>query len=87
MTESAMSKAINMKSLLSIVAVLAAIGGALTYQRHESAKAAAILHEQRKETDERKAEDVAFRKRVEADKKKHDSAAAHEGKTWQTYIP
>src|ERR1700751_5995362 len=89
-----MIKAINPKILLSILAALVAIGSALTYQRHEAAKAAAaaakaaaILQEQRKEAEERKAQDEAFRQRVEADKKKHNSAAAKEGKTWQKYIP
>ena len=28
-----------------------------------------------------------FRQQVEKDKKKHSSAAANEGKTWQKYIP
>lgn len=89
-----MLKAINTKILLAILAALTAIGGALTYQRHEAAKAAAaatkaatILRQQQKESEERKVEDQAFRERVEADKKKHNSAAAHEGKTWQKYIP
>jgi len=89
-----MLKPINTKILLAILAVLTAIGGALTYQRHEAAKAAAaaakaaaILQQQQKEIDERKAADEAFRQRVEADKKNHNSAAAHEGKTWQKYIP
>ncbi len=89
-----MLKAINTKILLAILAALTAIGGALTYQRHEAAKAAAaaakaaaILQQQQKEAEERKAEDEAFRQRVEADKKMHNSSAAHEGKTWQKYIP
>ena len=89
-----MLKAINTKLLLAILAALTAIGGALTYQRHEAAqaaaaaaKAAAILQQQEKEAEERKAEDETFRERVEVDKKRHNSAAAHEGKTWQKYIP
>ena len=89
-----MLKAINTKLLLAILAALVAIGGALTFQRHEAAKAAAaaaktaaILQQQQKEAEERKTEDEAFRHRVEADKRKHNSAAAHEGKTWQKYIP
>lgn len=91
-----MLKAINTKILLAIpiLAALTAIGGALTYQRHEAAKAAdaatkaaAILQQQQKEVEEQKAEDEAFRQRVEADKRKHNSAAAREGKTWQKYIP
>jgi Na+-translocating ferredoxin:NAD+ oxidoreductase RnfG subunit len=89
-----MLKAFNTKILLAILAALAAIGGTLTYQRHEAvkaasaaSKAAAILQLQQKEADERKAEDKAFRQRVEQDRKRHSSAAAHEGKTWQTYIP
>jgi hypothetical protein len=89
-----MLKAINTKILLAILAALTAIGGALTYQRHEAAKAAAaaakaaaILQEQQKVAQEREAEDKAFRQRVEQDRKRHSSAAAHEGKTWRTYIP
>ena len=89
-----MLKAINTKILLAILAALVAIGGALTYQRHEAAKAAAaaakaaaILQQQQKEAEDRRAEDEAFRPRVEADTQKHNSAAAHEGKTWQKYIP
>ena len=89
-----MLKAINMKILLAVLTALTAIGGALTYQRHEAgkaadtaAKAAAILQQQQKDAEEQKTEDEAFRQRVEADKKKHNSAAAHEGKTWQKYIP
>jgi hypothetical protein len=35
----------------------------------------------------RKQEDEAFRKKVEADKKKQNSAAGNEGKTWKSYIP
>jgi Flp pilus assembly protein TadG len=89
-----MLKAINTKLLLAILAALTAIGGALTYQRHQAAKAAddaakaaAILQQQQKDAEEQKTEDEAFRQRVEADRKKHNSAAAHEGKTWQKYIP
>jgi Flp pilus assembly protein TadG len=89
-----MLKAINTKILLAILSALTAIGGALTYQRHEAAKAAAvaaraaaILQQQQKEAEERRDGDGAFRQRVEADKKKHNSAAANEGKTWQKYIP
>ncbi len=36
-----MLKAINTKILLAILAALSAIGGAVTYQRHETEKAAA----------------------------------------------
>jgi hypothetical protein len=89
-----MLKAINTKILLAILAALTAIGGALTYQRHEAAKAAAavakaaaILQQQQKDVEDQRQRDEAFRQRVEADKKKHNSAAAHEGKTWQKYIP
>jgi hypothetical protein len=48
---------------------------------------AAILQQQQKDAEERKAEDEAFRRRVGADKMKHNSAAANEGKTWKKYIP
>ena len=89
-----MLKAINTKILLAILAALTAIGGTLAYQRHETAKAAAaaakaaaILQQQQKEADEQKAAGEAFRQRVDADRKKHSSAAVHEGKAWRTYIP
>ena len=89
-----MLKAINTKILLAILVALTAIGGALTYQRHEAAKAAAaaakaaaILQQQQKEAEDQRQRDEAFRQRVEADKEKHNSASAHEGKTWQKYIP
>jgi hypothetical protein len=89
-----MLKLINTKILLAILAALTAIGGALVYQRHETekaaaaaARAAAILQQQQKQAEEQKARDEAFRKRVEANKRKHNSAAAKEGKTWKTYVP
>jgi hypothetical protein len=72
-----MLKAIQTKILLAILAVLMTIGGTLAYRRHQAAKAAL----QRQQEYER------FRQRVEQDKKKHSSAAANEGKTWQKYIP
>ena len=52
-----------------------------------AAKAAGILQTQPQAAADRPAKDEAFRRRVEADKKKHNSAAANEGKTWQKYIP
>src|ERR1700749_3786793 len=100
-----MLKAINTKILLAILAALTAIGGALTYQRHEeaeaaaapataaallhprhkeaedpkpapaAAKAAAIPQQRQREPEQGKAEDEAFRQRVEQDKKRHNSAA------------
>jgi uncharacterized membrane protein len=89
-----MFSAINTKILLAILAALCAIGGAVAYQRHETetatkaaAKAAAILEQQQREAQEQKARDEAFRQRVEADKKRHNSTAAQEGKTWKSYVP
>ena len=38
-----MLKAINTKILLAIIAALTAIGGVLTYQRHEAAKRTVLL--------------------------------------------
>jgi len=72
-----MLKVVNTKILLVILAVLIAIAGTLAYHRHEAEKAAL----QRQQEYER------FRQQVEKDKKKHSSAAANEGKTWQKYIP
>jgi len=77
MTGNTMLQATQTKILLAILAVLLAIAGALAYQRHESAKAAL----------ERQRQYELFRQQVEKDKKKHSSAAANEGKTWQKYIP
>jgi len=89
-----MLNAINTKLLIAILAVLTAIGSAVIYQRHESAKAAAaaakaaaILQQQQKEAEEQKERDQAFHKQVEQNKARHNSAAAHEDKTWKTYLP
>ena len=88
-----MLTAINTKILLAILAALTAIGGAAIYRRDQAAKTAAaaakaaeILQLQKDDNDYLKQENEALRKKVEADKK-HSSAAAHEGKTWKTYIP
>lgn len=72
-----MLNALQTKNLLAILAALLAIAGAVAYQRHEAAKAAM----------ERQRRYELFRQQVEKDKKKHSSAAANEGKTWQKYLP
>jgi len=77
MTGNTMLQAMQTKILLAILAALLAVAGAITYQRHEAAKAAL----------ERKRQYELLRQQVEKDKKKHSSAAANEGKTWQKYIP
>ena len=89
-----MLTAINTKILLAILAALTVIGGAAIYQRDEAAKTAAatakaaqLLELQKDDNDYLKQENEALRKQVEADKKQHSSAAAHEGNTWKTYIP
>jgi cell division protein FtsB len=89
-----MLTAINTKLLLAIFAALTVICGAVIYQRDQAAKTAAaaakaaqILQLQKDDNDYLKQENEAVRKQVEADKKRHSSAAAHEGKTWKTYIP
>jgi len=88
-----MLNAINTKILLAILAALTVIGGAAIYQRDQAAKTAAaakaaeILQLQKDDNDYLKQENEALRKQVDADKKRHSSAAAHEGKTWKTYIP
>lgn len=89
-----MFTAINAKLLLAILAALTVIGGAAIYQRDQAAKTAAaaakaaqILQLQKDANDYLKEQNEALRKQVEADKKRHNSAAAHEGKTWKTYIP
>ena len=72
-----MLKAVNTKILLAILATLIGIGSLLAYRRHEAEKMAL----QRQKQYER------FRQQVERDKKKHNSAAGNEGKTWQKYLP
>ena len=76
------------------MAALSAIGGAVTYQRHETekaaaaaTKAAAILEQQQTNAEEQRKRDEAFRQHLNQDKKPHNSAAAKEGKTWQNYVP
>ena len=87
MTGRTILTAINTKILLTILAALIAIGGALVYQRHRMAKTAAILEQQQKKAEQQKERDKEFRQQVERDKKNHNSSAADEGKTWQKYIP
>ncbi len=82
-----MLKLINTKLLIAILAVLAAIASAAIYQRHETAKALAVLEQQQRDAEQRRKEDEAFRKKVEGDRKRHNSAAGNEGKTWKSYIP
>lgn len=82
---------INTKLLIAILAALAVIGSAVAYQHHEmanaAAKAAVILQQQQTEAEKQKARDDAFRRQVQEDRTRHNSAAAHEGKTWKTYLP
>ena len=83
---------INTKILLAILAALFAIGGAVAYQRHETekaaaAKAAAILERQQRDADKQRKRDEAFLRQVEQNKKRHNSVAAKEGKTWRNYVP
>jgi uncharacterized protein YxeA len=73
-----MLNALNTKILLAILAVLLAIAGAVTFHRHEAVRAAE-LHEQQQYQQ--------LRQQVENDKRAHNSSAAHEGKTWQKYLP
>lgn len=73
-----MTITVQTKILLAILAVLLMIAGAVTWQHHETTKAA--------ETQEQK-QYQQFRQQVEKDKKLHDSAAGNEDKTWQKYTP
>ena len=73
-----MTKAVQTKILLAILAVLLMIAGAVTWQHHEGVKAAELREQEQYQQ---------FRQQVEKDKGKHNSAAAHEGKTWKKYIP
>lgn len=77
MTGNTMLQAMQTKIPVAILAALMALAGAVAYQRHEAAKA--VLERQR--------EYEQVRQQVEKDKKKHSSAAANEGNTWQKYIP
>jgi uncharacterized protein YxeA len=82
-----MLKLLNTKLLIAILAVLATIASAALYQSHEAAKATAILEQQQRDAEHQKQEDQAFRKKVEQDRKRHNSAGGNEGKTWKSYIP
>ncbi len=73
-----MFNALNTKILLAIFAVLLAIAGAVAYHRHEAVRAAELREQQQYQQ---------LRQQVEKDKKKHNSSAAHESKTWQKYLP
>lgn len=73
-----MLNALNTKILLAILALLLIVAGAVAYHRHEAVRGAE-LHEQQQYQQ--------LRQQVEKDKKRHNSSAAHEGKTWQKYLP
>ena len=73
-----MLNALNTKILLAILAVLLVVAGAVAYHRHEAVKAAELREQQQYEQ---------LRQQVEKDKERHNSSAAHEGKTWQKYLP
>ena len=90
-----MLNAINTKILIAILAALTVIGGAVhlstrpggkdSRSRRQGSRNSSATAERRLRSKQER--DEAFRKQVEADKKRHNSAAAHEGKTWKTYIP
>jgi uncharacterized protein YxeA len=82
-----MLKLLNTKLLIAILAVLATIASAALYQSHEAGKATAILEQQQRDAEQQKQEDHAFRKKVEQDRKRHNSAAGNEGETRKSYIP
>ena len=82
-----MLKLLNTKLLIAILATLAVIASGAIYQKRQAAKAAAILELQQREAERQRKEDEAFREKVNEDKKRHNSAASKEGKTWKSYIP
>jgi hypothetical protein len=82
-----MLKLLKTKLLIAVLAALGVIANAAIYQRHEMAKAAAILEQRQRDAERRKREDEAFRKKVEENRRRHNSEAGNEGKTWKTYIP
>jgi cell division protein FtsB len=73
-----MLNTLNTKILLAIFAVMLAIAGAVGYHRHEEMKAAELGEQQQYQQ---------LRQQVEKNKKKLNSGAANEGKTWQKYLP
>lgn len=89
-----MLTAINTKILLSILAALTVISG-LLYRQHEAnekaaaaaARTAAILQQQQHDSEEQKKRASEFAAQVQNNRQKHDSTAAHEGKTWKSYVP
>lgn len=73
-----MLKTFTTKILIAVLALLILIAGGFLYHRHQAAQAAVFREHQEYEQ---------LRQQVQKDKKKHDSSAAHEGKTWKTYLP
>lgn len=68
-----MLKLLNTELLIAILAALTLLASAVLYQRHEA--------------EHRKQEEITIRKTVEENKRKQNSAAGSEGKTWKSYIP
>jgi hypothetical protein len=92
-----MVNAINTKILISILisilALLTAIGGRLAYQHAESkraadaaARTAAILKRQQDDAQAHKDREAPLWKQVEQNKKKQSSLNKG-SKVWQTYLP
>jgi Tfp pilus assembly protein PilV len=89
-----MLSAINTKVLISILAALVAIGGMLAYHNVQekraadaAAKAAAILKQQQDEIQAQKDREAAFWKKVEQDKKRHNSMNNANSGVWKSYLP
>lgn len=89
-----MLKAINTKSLLSILAAVLAIGGYLIHEHEEmkraadaAARAAAILQQQQDGADAARKHDAETWEFVHKQRQKNDSSNVNGSKTWTTYLP
>ena len=86
-----MLKLLNTKMLIAILAALAAIASAAIYQRHEARKgrcrAILRLSNSRRMPSNGSRKTRRSARRSKQDKKRHNSAAGNEGKTWKSYIP
>lgn len=89
-----MFKLINNKLLIAILAALTALG-TFFYHEHEvnvraaeaAERAAALLQKQRDDAEAAKKADAETWRKVQENRKKHDSTIGNGSKTWKTYIP
>jgi len=78
-----MLKAMNTKLLILILAALAGLSAVLFQIERHTAEQAAMARKQEAEQERMRNDDEAFRKEVEAKKKKSHAYAGNQSGTWQ----